>query len=482
MRRTKIVATIGPATWDPPRLEELLRAGLDVVRLNFSHADRDHSRRVILQTRQISAELGRPVAVLCDLQGPRIRTGKLAGATPVQLVPGRECSITTEQIEGTAERFSTSYAGLPADVRRGEQILLSDGRISLEVQGTTKSDVRCKIVIGGTLAEHQGINLPGTMLNLPSLTEKDVADLAFCLSLKVDFIALSFVRKADDILALRRKIEELGRETPIVAKIEKPEALEHIEAIMEVSDAVMVARGDLGVEMPAQLVPLEQKRLIARCNLAGKPVITATQMLESMVHSPRPTRAEASDVANAIFDGTDAVMLSAETSIGSYPLQAVQMMADIAAAVDEASASPCVGGRRPRYDLEITESADARESDVEAATADAAVQAASDLRAGAIVVFTLSGATAMKIAKRRPASAIYALTPSPDTYSRLALVWGVAALQTPFGKQTDQILAVGEEQLLKSGKLKKGDTIVIVSGAMPVRGATNFLKIRRIGE
>ncbi|HUS58605.1 MAG TPA: pyruvate kinase [Planctomycetota bacterium] len=484
-RRTKIVATIGPATWERPRLEEILRAGVDIVRLNFSHANREKFAEIAAAVRDIAPSLGRPVAVLADLQGPKIRTGKLKDGKPVMLVPGAECTITTDHTDGTAERLGTTYANLPADVRAGQRILLADGTKALEVISSTGTEVRCRVIVGGLLAEHQGINLPGTDVSAPSLTEKDVDDLDFALSLKVDFIALSFVRRPEDVSALRRRIHDRGADVPIIAKIEKPEALEHIEAIVDETDAIMVARGDLGVEMPAEQVPVEQKKLIERCNFAGKPVITATQMLESMVGSPQPTRAEASDVANAIFDGTDAVMLSAETSIGKYPVDAVKMMAKIALAVEQASYDECrrdnQGGWQLNYDLVVPGLRRPGESDIGAAVADAAVSAAQRLCASEIAVFTISGATAMKVAKRRPAAIIYALTPTAETYNRLALVWGVHPVQMALCEQTDRMLAQGEELLLQKGMVQKGDVVVIVSGAMPVRGATNLVEIRRLG-
>jgi len=487
MRRTKIVATIGPATWSAERLDELFAEGLDVVRINFSHAAHDDARRVIRHTRDASEKLGRSIAVLGDLQGPKIRTGKLAGGGPVVLVPGHECTITTEPILGTAQRLSTTYSHLPQDVRPGDRILLADGTKVLQVLDKSNTEVRCRVIVGGPLAERQGINLPGVRVSAPSLTEKDQADLEFCLGEGVDYVALSFVRAAADLVELRRRIRERGHDVPIVAKIEKPEALEQIGDIVQATDVIMVARGDLGVEMPAEQVPLEQKKLIALCNALGKPVITATEMLQSMVSNPRPTRAEASDVANAIFDGTDAVMLSAETSIGKYPVDAVKTMARIAVAVEDASFQQSCrdGGRpewRPRYDLGVTDAAAVQETSVEAAAADAAVSAARELKAAAIVAFTISGSTAMKIAKRRPASPIYAITPSRDTYRRLALVWGVRPVLSAIGTQTDHILLAGEDVLLKGGMLQRGDTAVLVSGAMPVRGATNFVKIRRLGE
>jgi len=484
IRRTKIVATIGPASWDPASLERLVRAGVDVLRINFSHADRERFAAVISTARELAARLDRPIAVMGDLQGPKIRTGKLRGGGPVTLAAGRECTITTEPVEGSAELLSTTYAGLPGDVRPGQQILVSDGAIVLEVTGVAGNRVRCRVVVGGRLAEHQGINLPGADVSAPSLTQKDLADLQFCLERKVDFVALSFVRRPQDILDLRARIRAGGAEIPIVAKIEKPEALRHIHDIVRETDAVMVARGDLGVEMPPENVPLEQKKLIALCNSAGKPVVTATQMLESMIRNPRPTRAEASDVANAIFDGTDAVMLSAETAVGAYAVPAVETMARIAAAVEDASFGE---SRRPglrpewrrHYDLDVE--APAAPATIEAAAADAAVNAACDISAAAIVVYTISGSTALQIARRRPPSRILALTPTPEVYNRLALAWGVEAVRAPFAEQTDQMLLAGEEALLAAGRLHAGDMVVIVSGAMPRRGSTNFVKIQRLG-
>jgi len=481
-RRTKIVATTGPAMWQPGALETIIRAGVDVVRLNFSHADYDHFRELVTEIRSIAAGLGRPVAILGDLQGPKIRTGRLKGGGPVMLEEGAECVITTQQIEGTAERFSTGYSDLARDVKPGEKILLSDGTRELEVIDKTDTELRCKVIVGGLLNQHQGINLPGTRISAPAITEKDAADLEFCLEQKVDMVALSFVRSADDIIELRRRIAGRCLDMPIIAKIEKPQALEHIAAIMDVTDGIMVARGDLGVEMPAERVPLEQKHLIAMCNHLGKPVITATQMLESMVDNPRPTRAEASDVANAIFDGTDAVMLSAETAIGKHPAEAVATMGRIACAVEEASFSDGYnrGEWRRHHDLDISRYVAPPETSVEAAIADAANGASCELDADAIVVCTISGSTARKIARRRPAAPILALTPRTETYNRLALVWGVHPLQMEFGEQSDAIIETGKRLLVESGWLKQGDRVVIVSGALPAIGATNLIKIHEI--
>jgi len=483
-RRTKIVATCGPALRQPNALEAVIRAGADVIRLNFSHADYDRFLSVIRNVRELSGRLDRPIGILGDLQGPKIRTGPLKDGGPIVLEPGSECVITTRQIEGVPERLSTGYPHLPRDVKPGERILLADGARVLEVIDTTETDVRCRVIVGGELGEYQGINLPGTHISAPAITGKDIADIQFCLEHGVDMLALSFVRRADDILELRRRVSEHGSDAQIIAKIEKPEALERIGAIVDATDAVMVARGDLGVEMPAERVPIAQKRLIALCNYLGKPVITATQMLESMVQNPRPTRAEASDVANAIFDGTDAVMLSAETAVGKYPAEAVATMDRIAREVEAASfddqGGVYRGEWRRHHDLDVSELLEPPETSVEAAAADAAVSAARDLNATAIVVFTISGSTARKIARRRPASAILALTPSPETYNRLALVWGVHPVRIELGDQTDAILAAGEKLLVESGRLRQGDMVVLVSGAMPAVGATNFVKIHEI--
>ncbi|MDR7386923.1 MAG: pyruvate kinase, partial [Armatimonadota bacterium] len=373
-RRTKIVATIGPATGEPDRLRALVEAGVDVMRFNFSHGTREEHRRWIQLVRRFSAELGRPVAILQDLQGPKIRVGELRDHRPVVLEEGSEVVIGAHTEGGTAQRLSVTYPELVREVRAGDRILLADGELELAVTSVGPQEVRARVVRGGLLEEHKGINLPGVTLRAPALTDKDVEDLRFGLEAGVDFVALSFVRRAEDVVQARELMERLGRTVPLVAKLEKAEAVDHLEEIMQASDGVMVARGDLGVELAPERVPTLQKHIIRRANELGIPVITATQMLESMVDHPRPTRAEASDVANAILDGTDAVMLSAETAAGRYPLEAVRMMDRIAVEVEAASPQLYQAPRQHDRRLGIAE-----------AVAAAACRLSHDLRAKAIV-------------------------------------------------------------------------------------------------
>jgi len=466
--RTKIVATVGPASRSAKCLGQLLEAGVDVFRLNFSHGTHELHEQVLRRIRRLAKKLRVNVCVLQDLQGPKIRTGRLRHGGPVQLATGARTAITTRPIEGTAERFSTSYRRLPRDVRRGDHILLADGLIELRVRSRREDTVHCEVVDGGVLGEHQGINLPGVAVSAPALTPKDRRDLRVGLGLGVDAVALSFVRRAADIASARRAMGREQRDTPIVAKIEKPEAIAELDAILDAADGVMVARGDLGVEMPPERVPVLQKQIIQKARRLGKPVIVATQMLESMVHAPRPTRAEASDVANAIFDGTDAVMLSAETAIGDYPLAAVRMMTRIAEAAERV-AQPRREAVPPWQRLPIPD-----------AVADAAVSAAEDVGAAALVVFTISGATARLLAQRRPACAIHAFSPVPETCRRLAMVWGVEAHPVPMADAVDDLLEEAERALLRLREVKKGDPIVLVAGTTPLRGATNMVKVLQV--
>ena len=463
--RTKIVATLGPASDSPQRIRELIHAGVDVFRLNFSHGTHaEHAARVV-RIRRLAKRLRANLCVLQDLQGPKIRTGRLQGGGPVTLKPGSRLTITTRPVVGDAELVSTSYRALPRDVRLGDRILLDDGLLELSVLSKGKDNVQCEVVVGGPLGEHKGINLPGVLVSAPSMTAKDRRDLAFGLKLGVDAVAMSFVRRAADIRAVKRLIRRRGGDCPVIAKIEQPEAVDDLDAILDASDGVMVARGDLGVEMPPEQVPVLQKRIIREANRRGKPVIVATQMLESMVQKPRPTRAEASDVANAIFDGTDAVMLSAETSIGRYPVEAVRMMTRIA----EAAETVFRPDRSVLAHWEVLS--------VPAAVANAAVRAAEDVRASAIVVFTISGATARLVAQRRPACPIHAFSPVPATCRRLALVRGVEAHPAPMADSTDALIARAQRLLLRLDGVKSGEAIVLVGGATPLPGATNVVKV-----
>jgi pyruvate kinase len=466
--RTKIVATLGPASESPARIRELIEQGVDVFRFNFSHGSPEEHAARLRRVRRLSRALRANVCVLQDLQGPKIRTGLLQGGGPVLLEAGRPTAITTRPIVGDAALFPTSYRPLPRDVHRGDRILLDDGLLELRVIRVAGDTVHCEVVVGGPLGEHKGINLPGVAVSSPALTAKDRRDAEFGLRLGVDAMALSFVRRAADIHQLRRLLRRRGADTLIVAKIEKPEAIEELEAILDATDGVMVARGDLGVEMAPERVPVLQKRIIREANSRGKPVIVATQMLESMVHQPRPTRAEASDVANAIFDCTDAVMLSQETAVGDYPVETVRMMARVAEAAETVF-------RPPRRQV-----APAGSLSIPQAVADAAVRAAEDVAAKAILVFTISGTTARLVSQRRPAAAIHAFSPLPETCRRLALVWGVEAHPVPMAGSTDALIARAERQLVALQVVHKGDAIVLVGGTTPLPGASNVVKVLRV--
>jgi pyruvate kinase len=475
MRRTKIVATIGPSSSSPETIGELIAAGMDVARLNFSHGTHDEHAQRIGVLRDAARQADHPLAILQDLQGPKIRTGKLEGGQPVQLHDGDRFVITTHEVPGTAKQVSTTYAELPRDVEPGDRILLSDGLIELRVIGETDDEVQTEVIHGGELRERQGINLPGVKVSAPSLTEKDIADLEFGLAQGVDYIAISFVRRAADLHDVKARIKAVGKSTPVVAKIEKPEALEDLAAILEISDAIMVARGDLGVEMPPEQVPLIQKQLIEAANEAGVPVITATQMLESMIHNPRPTRAEASDVANAIIDGTDAVMLSGETANGLFPVESVQMMAKIAE-VAEASGRHGDHITMPRLPAVAPRS-------VSEAISAAACAIVNVLPVRAIVAFTVSGSTARLVAHLRPLAPILAFTPSEAVYRQLNLVWGVTPVMCEYVDRLDSLDERVNELLIARGFAQPGDTVVVTGGhPISARGATNFVKVLQIAK
>ncbi|MEF3272864.1 MAG: pyruvate kinase [Chloroflexus sp.] len=471
MRRTKIVATLGPATSTPERITGLIRAGMNVARLNFSHGTHaDHAARIAM-VRRAAMELGRHVAILQDLQGPKIRTGPLANGQPVELVAGQRFVITTEPIIGDANRVSTTYRALPLDVRPRDRILLSDGLIELVVINHTETEVETEVVHGGRLREHQGINLPGVRVSAPAATEKDFVDLAFGLEQGVDYVALSFVRRASDVREVKEFIRRAGKQTPVIAKIERPEALEVLPEILAEADGIMVARGDLGVEMPPEQVPIVQKQIIAAANQAQLPVITATQMLESMIHNPRPTRAEASDVANAIIDGTDAVMLSGETAAGAYPIEAVQMMALIADAVEASLSNRGQHPATPRWSIAPAQS-------IPRAIAAAACTIARTLPVRFIAVLTQSGASARLVSHYRPDVPVLAFCPNEETARRTTLYWGVTPIVIEARDRLDEL----EQQIVRllrdSGMVRRGD-LMVLSGGHPVYryGPTNFLKI-----
>lgn len=467
-RRTKIVATLGPASSSDDMIERLMQAGVDLFRLNFSHGSLDDKADLINRIRAVSAKIGREVGILADLQGPKIRTGKMQDGGMV-LKKGQEVIITTSDLLGADGVIPTVYKELPRDVTPGARILLDDGLLELKVLSTDGDMVRCQVVNGGLLKNNKGINLPGVRVSAPSLTEKDLSDLDFCLWLDVDYIALSFVRTSDDVEQIKRIIYSAGKDIPVVAKIEKPEALRNFSKILKVTDAVMVARGDLGVEMQAEKVPLIQKKIIKACNQAGKPVITATQMLESMITNPRPTRAETSDVANAIIDGTDAVMLSAETASGEHPVAAVETMARIALDVETAGL-----GSKPDAPVLLTPS-------IAQAVGEAACRAAASLKAKAIAVFTQSGSTAALISRFRPPIPIVAFTNSVAIQCKLSLYWGVKSRSIQILESMEQQVALAEQKLLSAG-LRKGDIIIIIMGTpIEARGSTNLMKVHKLG-
>jgi pyruvate kinase len=467
-RKTKIIATLGPASSSAPVIEQLMEAGADLFRLNFSHGSNGDKKRIIKTVRQIAKRRDKAIGIIADLQGPKIRTGRMEnGALP--LAKGELLDITTDQILGRPGLISTIYQELPHDVKPGSRILMDDGMIELKVLEVKGNRVHCSVVEGGVLKDLKGINLPGVNVSTPSLTLKDREDLEFCLGTGVDFIALSFVRNSAEIDELKRIIFEHGMNVPVIAKIEKPEALRNFKSILKAADGIMVARGDLGVEISAERVPMIQKRIIRACNASGKPVITATQMLESMISHSRPTRAETSDVANAILDGTDALMLSVETASGQFPVEAVKTMVKVSRDI-ERSETPRIPTRREAHSVNISE-----------AVAEAACYAASALKAKAIVVFTQSGSTAALIAKYRPHLPIFAFTPIREIRQRLALYWGVQTwLVGSLGKTDQQIEAV-ERTLLAEG-FRKGDVVVITMGVpLEARGSTNLMRVHKLG-
>ena len=471
MIRTKIVCTLGPSSSDPQVMRRMLEAGMDVARLNFSHGTHDDHRELYENIRATAREMGRQVAVMMDLQGPKIRMGELQG-DHVMLETGAEVCITTRQVPGTAERISTTYEQLAHDVTPGDRILLCDGLLELEALATGEDEVRCRVVIGGELGERKGINLPGTPISAPSLTEKDREDAALGIELGVDYVALSFVRSADDVRSLRDFLALQGADIPIVAKLEKAEAMDDLEAIVAASDAVMVARGDLAVETSPEQVPIFQKQIIERCRGARVPVITATQMLETMTDSPRPTRAEASDVANAIFDGTDAVMLSGETAIGSYPVEAVAMMDRIAATTEAALMERAHLSTDPAPPGETLTVADA--------IARGAAEVAEDVDARVIVAFTHSGSTARLLSKCRPDMPIIAATPIESAAHRACLYWGCQPMLIPHATSTDEMIASVNEQIIRERRAAIGDPVVVVAGTpVGTSGTTNLIRVLR---
>lgn len=471
MRKTKIVCTIGPSSESLENTKKLIMAGMNVARLNFSHGDFEEHGNRIKNIRQACEELNKTVAILLDTKGPEIRTGKLE-VEPIELVQDEYVTLTTEEILGDKNRLSVTYKELPQDVVVGSTILIDDGLIGLtvvEIQGT---EIRCRIVNGGTIKSKKGVNVPGVAISLPGITDKDANDIIFGIEQGIDFIAASFVRKASDVLEIRDLLKKHnGEHIQIISKIENQQGVDNLDEILEVSDGLMVARGDLGVEIPAEEVPLVQKRMIEKCNLAGKPVITATQMLDSMQRNPRPTRAEASDVANAIFDGTDAIMLSGETAAGKYPVESVLTMSRIAEKAESAL----------NYREMFLKQRIAQETSVTEAISQSVAISALDLSAKAIISSTESGQTARMVSKYRPEAPIVAVTTQERTMRRLALTWGVTPVKGEQASSTDEMFDYALQGGVKSGLVKEGDLVVITAGVPLGRsGSTNLLKVDHI--
>jgi pyruvate kinase len=468
-RRSKIVCTLGPASDSAHMIERLMRAGMDVVRLNFSHGTHETHAKAVARVRAASVKLQKPIAIIADLSGRKIRTGALEGGGEVTLRAGQKFTITVGKRPGDASGVSTTFKMLPREVHRGDRILLSDGLIELRVLATRRGAVSCTVVNGGLLGEHKGINLPGVELKVPSLTAKDYADLAFALKHDVNYVAVSFVRRAADVAAVKRAIRRAGHDTPVIAKLEKPQAIENLDSILDVADGVMVARGDLGVEMSPERVPVVQKLVIQKARDARRPVITATQMLESMTQNPRPTRAEASDVANAVLDGSDALMLSGETAAGLYPVESVEMMDRI---IREAESS--IG---TFLHPQLTQ-----EWDVAETTAELICHGAEELPMRAIAVFTETGSTARLISKHRPRPPIIAFTPLAETRRRLSLLWGVIPRSIARVRNIDELASLAEKRLLEEGLVRRGEVVGIVAGTpLGIRGTTNFIKLHVVG-
>ena len=472
MKKAKILATLGPASRDQEVIEALLNAGANGVRINMSHGTLEEKTEDIKRARAAARKRNRPMAVLVDLSGPKIRTRQLAGGQPVMLAAGDLFTLTTQDIVGDNKRVATNYSDLPRVVEPGTRLLLDDGAIALVVESTTRTDVICRVINGGLLGERKGINLPGVSLPIDSLTEKDIADLKWAVEQDVDYIALSFVRRAEDCSRAQSMIREAGGRAPLVAKIEKAEAIDHLDEIIATADAVMVARGDLGVETSVELVPVYQKRIIEKAVQAGKMVITATQMLQSMVTSPRPTRAEASDVANAVWDGTDALMLSNETASGLYPVPAVETMCRI---IESAEA-----GREPVSD-NISKWAGKQSGRVSRALCEAAAFAADEMGTRVTAVLTESGLMARRLSALRPEQRIVALTNTPEVQNELALIWGVESLIVPHANTTEEMLKLGEQTLLESGAVEKGEMLVIMVGRLSGLGLSSSVTLFTVG-
>jgi len=473
MRRTKIVCTIGPATRSPEALRHLIQAGMNVARLNFSHGSHGQHAEVITSLREISRELNTPLALLQDLSGPKVRVGNIAGEG-VALRPGAEITLTLEEVPGDEQQINLPVPEIFEAVSIGTHLMLDDGLLELRVKSKRSDALVCDVVVGGLLSSHKGVNVPGVSLPIAAVTDKDLEDLKFGIAQKVDYVAASFVRSASDIAVLRGVCEAARAKIPIVAKIEKHEAIHNIDSIMEAVDGIMVARGDLGVEVPIDEVPVIQKMLIHKANRAGKPVITATQMLDSMIRNPRPTRAEVTDVANAIFDGTDAVMLSGETAVGLYPFDTVRMMAKIASHTEASLDFAKILDEKMGMDTGQS---------ITGAIGQATCDIAQDLDCTAILTASATGRTARVVSRFRPRAPIICATNRQETYNRLALVWGVHPVMVEIAGDSDSMMQACIDAAAQTG-LVKTDDVVVLTGGVPVGrpGSTNFLKVHRIGQ
>lgn len=470
MRGTKIVCTIGPATGSPDMIEKLIKAGMNVARLNFSHGSYEEHLERITQIRAICEKLGRTVGILQDLSGPKIRIGKI-GNSPVRVVPGEQFVFTSREVPGDATRVTLSFPDLPRQLKRGQMIYLDDAKLEFRVISTSDTEIVTKVIIGGELSSSKGFTVPGASYDVPGVTEKDKQDLRWGLEHGVDWVASSFVRGPDDIVPLRKVMREVGRRVPVIAKIERPEAVKNIAGIIEAYDGIMVARGDLGIELPIDEVPGIQKSIIRRCNRAGKPVITATQMLDSMMANPRPTRAEVTDVANAIIDGTDATMLSGETAAGQFPIECVQMMDRIARRTEKSLDYQAMFERQTRHaTVDVTE-----------AIGEAAVNLASDLRVPAIITCTFSGTTARLVSKFRPHARIVAAASNDETARRLTLSWGVHPIFVEMAKDTDELIRNAVEAAVDYKLVKRGDTVLMIAGVpVGVAGSTSLIRVLKV--
>ena len=469
MRRAKIVCTLGPATAAPERVQQLVEAGMDVARLNLSHGSHAEHEKVYQRVREASDRTGHSVGILVDLQGPKIRLAEFAEGK-ANLTYGERFTITTRDVVGDVTICGTTYKGLPGDVKPGDSILIDDGRVALIAEEVTATDVVTRVTVGGPVSNNKGINLPGVAVSVPALSEKDVEDLRWALRLKADMIALSFVRNASDIEPVHKIMDEEGVRLPVIAKIEKPQAVQALGDIIDAFDGFMVARGDLGVEMPLEEVPLVQKRIIELARRYAKPVVVATQMLESMITEPRPTRAEASDVANAVLDGADAVMLSGETSVGRYPIETVRTMARIVSSTEQRG-------------LDRVAKIDWTPRTKGGIIAKAAVEVAERMQAKYLISFTQSGDTALRLARFRSGMPLLAFTPEPSVRAWLSVVWGIETFLVPSVNHTDEMVAQVDRNLVELGRCGDGDTVVIVAGSPPgIPGSTNALRIHRIGD